>query len=407
MQVPPGLKNPLKKVCKLVKPLYGLKQASRQWFAKLMGALLHQGFQQSKNDYSLFIKHRNGKITILAVYVDDIIVTRDDSETIGGIKEHLNDIFSIKDLGQLSYFLGIEVGYTDKGITLSQNKFTRELLEEAGLKEFRTVVTPLPINLKLTAKEGDLFHDPSLYRCLVGKLNFLTNTRPDLAFTVQHLSQFLQQPRDPHYKALMHVLRYVGSTMGQGILLNGKDQLVLQAYSDSDWGACLNTRRSISGYVLLLGSSPVSWKSKKQHTVSKSSSEAEYRAMSAAASEVTWMVRLLEELGVKQLNPVMLHCDNQSAIHIAKNPVYHERTKHIEIDIHFTRDKVLEGLLQITYLPIESQIADVLTKVLPSVQFNDLLSKLGMTQCHSSLREAVKTKDAAAGEYYEDYHTGT
>lgn len=229
-----------------------------------------------------------------------------------------------------------------------------------------------------------------MYRCLVGKLNFLTNTRPDLAFTVQHLSQFLQQPREAHYKALMHVLRYVASTMGQGILLKGNEHLTLQAYSDSDWGACLTTRRSISGYVMLLGNSPISWKSKKQHTVSKSSSEAEYRAMSAAAGEVTWMVRLLEELGVRQLKPVTLFCDNQSAIHIAKNPVHHERTKHIEIDIHFTRDKVLEGLLQITYLPTESQIADVLTKVLPSVKFNELLSKLGMTKCHSSLREAAE-----------------
>ena len=132
-------------------------------------------------------------------------------------------------------------------------------------------------------------------------------------------------------------MRYIAATEGQGILLNSSGQLTLQAFSDSDWAACPNTRRSVTGYVLMLGSSPITWKSKKQSTVSKSSSEAEYRAMSSAASEVAWMVRLLQELQVPTIKPVVLHCDNMSAIHIARNPIYHERTKHIEIDCHFTR----------------------------------------------------------------------
>lgn len=180
------------------------------------------------------------------------------------------------------------------------------------------------------------------------------------------LSQFLQSPREPHYEALLHTLRYVRTTIGQGILLKASDTLTLQAFSDSDWAACPDTRRYVTCYVLLLGSSPVTWKSKKQSIVSRSSSESEYRAMASAASEVVWTVRLLEELGITNLKPVTLHCDNQSALHIAKNPVFHERTKHIEIDCHFTRDKVMEGLLQLTYLPTQNQLADVLTKILPS-----------------------------------------
>ena len=164
----------------------------------------------------------------------------------------------------------------------------------------------------------------------------------------------MQKPRVPHVQALYHTLCYINHTIGQGILLNGSSQLTLQAYSDSDWGSCINTRRSITGYILMLGASPISWKSKKQATISKSSSEAEYRAISSAASEVTWLVRLLEELQVDKLKPVTLHCNNQSAIHIGKNPVFHERTKHIEVDLHFTRDKVLEGLIQLTYLPTKS-----------------------------------------------------
>ena len=174
------------------------------------------------------------------------------------------------------------------------------------------------------------------------------------------------------------MLRYVAGTVGQGILLNGNTHLTLQAFYDVDWASCPNSRRSITGYLVQLGSSPISWESKKQSVVSKSSFESEYQAMAAAASEVTWLVRLLEELGISNLTPVTLHCDNQSAIHIAKNPVFHERTKHIEIDCHFTRDKVLEGLLQLTYLPTASQLADLFTKALPSPHFHSLLSQLGM-----------------------------
>jgi len=204
---------------------------------------------------------------------------------------------------------------------------------------------------------------------------------------VQYLSQFLQNPRTPHFTALLHTLSYIQGTITHGILLKASNQLTLQAFSDSDWAACPSTRRSVTGYLILLGTSPISWKSKKQSTVSRSSSEAEYRAMAQAASEITWLVRLLAELGANNLTPVTLHCDNQSALHIARNPVFHERTKHIEIDCHFTREKVLDGLLQLTYMPTKSQLADVLTKILPSSQFQNLLTKLGMVNLdHSSLQ---------------------
>ena len=378
MKLPPGVFNPNNKVCRLQKSLYGLKQASRQWFAKLQHELILQGFKQSKNDYSFFIKNKDSFITVVAVYVDDIIVTGNDNSVILHLKHHLHEVFSIKDLGRLNYFLGLEVSYVPEGIILTQSKYTRELLQASGLHSYKSAVTPLPQNLKLSSSEGTLLSDPLYYRSMVGKLNFLTNTRPDLAYSVQHLSQFMQEPRDTHLQALQHTICYVAHTAGQGILMSGTDRLILQAFSDSDWAACPDSRKSISGYVLKLGNSPISWKSKKQATVSRSSSEAEYKAMANAASEVTWMVRLLTDLGLPNLQPVTLHCDNQSAIYIAKNPVFHERTKHIAIDCHFTREKVLEGLIQLTYLPTSSQIADVFTKILPSHQFNYLLSNLGM-----------------------------
>lgn len=277
-------------------------------------------------------------------------------------------------MGLLHYFLGIEVTYLPQGVVLSQRKFTNELLALCEDIDFsKKAVTPLPLNMKLQDSEGELLINPDVYRSLLEKLNFLTNTIPDLCCAVQTLGLFMQQPRTSHLLALHHTLRYVFHTSRKCILLNGFTELVLQAYSDSDWASCPDTCRSVTGYILMLGNSHVSWKSKKQYTVSRSSSEAQYRAMANAASEVTWMVRLLTELGLKNLTAVTLHCDNQSALHIARNSVFHERTKHIEVNCHFTRDKVLEGLLQLTYLPTKSQLADIFTKSVTSPQLQSLV----------------------------------
>jgi len=188
----------------------------------------------------------------------------------------------------------------------------------------KPVLTPFPFNCKLTPDDGELLSDPSYYRAMVGKLNFLTHTQPDLSFATKVLSQFMQQPCASHLQALHHTLRYIQRTIGQGILLKASDQITLQAFSNYDWAAYPSTRRSVTDYIILFGSSPISWKSKKQGTVSPSSSEAKCRAMSQAAAEVTWLIRRLEELGVHSLKPVTLFCDNQSAIHIGRNPVFHE-----------------------------------------------------------------------------------
>lgn len=229
MRPPPGLKVPSGFVCRLIKSLYGLKQASREWFSKLVSELISQGFVQSKNDYSLFIKRSGSFITIMAVYVDDIIVTGNDLVSITAIKNHLHSVFTIKDLGLLHYFLGREVGYYSNGITLSQNKFTKELLLACPYDLPRKASTPLPLNLKLTSDAGTLLSDPEMYRSFVGKLNYLTNTRPDLNYVVQVLSQFMQSPRSPHLEPLLHTLKYVSTSPNQGILLQASDSLTLQA----------------------------------------------------------------------------------------------------------------------------------------------------------------------------------
>ncbi|XP_021758730.1 uncharacterized protein LOC110723689 [Chenopodium quinoa] len=258
MKMPEGMSNPHNLVYKLKKSLYGLKQASRQWFARLTLELENSGFKKSLNDYSLFLKQDESDTMILAVYVDDIVITSTNEASILALKAHLHSVFSIKDLGRLHYILGIEVLHLSQGIILTQRKFSKELITESGFDVSKVAKTPLPQSLKLVSHQGDFCSNPALYRQLVGKLNFLTHTRRDLSFAVQSLSQFMHQPRIQHMQALHHVLRYVAHTLRQGILLQATAQLTLRAYSDSDWGSCPNSRRSVTGYIMLLGNSPIS-----------------------------------------------------------------------------------------------------------------------------------------------------
>lgn len=221
--------------------------------------------------------------------------------------------------------------------------------------------------------------DPTVYRQLIGKLNFLVHTRPDLAFAVQLLSQFNQQPCQAHYDAAIHVLKYIKGSLHQGLLFNKTQDFKLEAFCDSDWAACPLTRRSVSGFFILFGGSPIYWKSKKQATVSLSSAEAEYRSMRRVCAELSWLTRLLSELQVDDITPIPLKCDNLAAIYIANNPVFHERTKHIDLDCHFVREKIQEGLISVSHVPTLHQAADILTKNLSTSQHKDAISKLHFT----------------------------
>ncbi|KMT06637.1 hypothetical protein BVRB_7g158040 [Beta vulgaris subsp. vulgaris] len=238
-------------------------------------------------------------------------------------------------------------------------------------------------NHRLGHDTGDLFDDPERYRRLVGRLIYLAVTRPDLAYSVHILSQFLQAPRQAHWDAAIRVVRYLKGTPGQGLLLSSASELTLQGWCDSDWAACPITRRSLSGWLVFLGHSPISWKTKKQHTVSLSSAEAEYRSMSALTCELKWLKGLLLSLGVHHPKAIPLFCDSQSALHIANNPVFHERTKHIEVDCHFVRDAIQDGLIAPSYVSTTEQLADIFTKALGKSQFDLLMSKLGISAPHA------------------------
>lgn len=193
MRMPEGVENRKGKVCLLKKSLYGLKQASRQWHNKLLEELKSLGYVQSKNDYSLFTKRTSHFIVIVTVYVDDILITGSNQTEIKMLKAHLHNKFTIKDFGQMHYFLGMEVSHNPEGMVLTQHKFTRDLFKTSGVSDFKKAVIPMSLNHKLSSTDGELLEDPSTYRSIIGKLNFLTNTRPDLSYTVQTLSQFMQK----------------------------------------------------------------------------------------------------------------------------------------------------------------------------------------------------------------------
>nr|GEW47173.1 retrovirus-related Pol polyprotein from transposon TNT 1-94 [Tanacetum cinerariifolium] len=351
MRLPPGyigkgeyvqnMSNASPYVCKLRKSLYGHKQALRQWFFKLSQALLSFGYQQSKADYSLFTKKDTSSFTVILVYVDDLLITGSDSSQIHKLKDQLSTTFAMKDLGPLNYFLGIEVTRADQGIFISQKKYALDLLTEYGVLNAKPYKLPKDPNLKLQADVGNPLSDPEPYKRLIGKLIYLTVTRPDICYNVQLLSQFMQNPTSIHMQAAKHLLRYLLNSPGQG-------------------------------------DSHISWKSKKQAVVARSSAEAEYRAMALTCCEVTWVVSLLKDLGLSDLRPVDLHWDNQATLHIASNPVFHARTKHIEVDCHFVRDQIKAGLIKPSYVNSKLQLADVFTKVVSVDQHKTLLSKLGV-----------------------------
>ncbi|GJU03398.1 putative RNA-directed DNA polymerase [Tanacetum coccineum] len=311
------------RVCKLKRLIYDLKQASRNWYHKFTKSLVGLGYKQSKANHSLFI-YKNGDIYVASlIYVDDVILVGNDTKWIERTKTHLDKEFSIKDLGSLKYFLGIEVARTSEGLVLSQHKYTLDILQDSGLQGCRPSSFPMEPNLKLDNGEEEEKIDASRYRRLVGRLLYLQVTRLDTAYS---------------------------TTVGQGILLANTTKTELVAYCDADW----------LGFV------------------SRSLAEAEYRSIATAVSEIMWVRWLLKELDVVVVGPTPLFYDNQAAKHIANNPVFHERTKHVEMDCFFVRERVERKEIVPIHINSRQQISDLLTKPLGSHPLQTLLVKLGI-----------------------------
>ena len=377
MTIPLGLSSSSSSdVCKLNRSLYGLKQAPRAWFDKFRSILLQFSFKQSAYDSSLFFCKTSLGIVLLLVYVNDIVITRTDSTLITRLQQHLQASFHKKDLGPLTYFLCLEVHTESSGIFLNQHKYTQDLIALVGLQDTSSMDTPMEVNMKYRQEEGDLLFDPTMYRQLVGSLNYLTITRPDISFAVQQVSQFMKAPRHLHFVASRRIIRYLRGSSRRGLFFPHGTSLRLVAYSDVDWVGCPDTRRSVTGWRMFLGDSLISWKSKKHDRVSKSSTEFEYRAISAACSEILWLRGLLAEIGCVQSEPTPLHADNTSAIQIAANPLFHERTKHIEVDCHSTQEVLDNRIISLPHISTDLYIADVFTKAMTRQRHQFLVGKL-------------------------------
>ncbi|GJZ47308.1 ribonuclease H-like domain-containing protein [Tanacetum coccineum] len=303
---------------------------------------------KSESDYSLYTKSDKGVFLALLVYMDDIIITGNSISEIEKFKVYLKSKFMIKDLGKLKYFLGIEVVDTDKGICLNQRKYVLDLLSEYGMLTCKPAKTPLMSKLVISNEASD--KDPLLeniinYQKLMGKLIYLTNTRPDISYVVHCLSQFMHSPLNSHLKIAFKILRYLKSCLGLGIHITKTSCMFLNAYSDADWAKCIVTRKYVTGYFVFLNNSLVSWKSKKQNTLSRSSTEAEYKALALVTSEVIWILKILKDLQIEIFLPVSLYCDS---------------------------------VVKIVKVNSANQMEDILAKGLDTVQHLELVKRLGM-----------------------------
>lgn len=372
------------KVYKLEKALYGLKQAPRAWYSRIDSYLCSKNFRRSENDATLYVKRfSNDDVLVVSLYVDDLLVTGNNMEELMNFKNEMQKQFEMTDLGDMKYFLGLEVHQSMDGIFICQQKYAQEILKKFKMQDSKPVPTPLVLNAKLSKEDGDEMADARSYRSLIGSLLYLTATRSDLMYSASLLSRFMQQPSQTHFAAAKRVLRYLKGTTQLGIWFRSTKNGSLNGFVDSDWAGSIDDMKSTTGYCFSLGSGMFSWVSRKQEVVAQSTAEAEYVAAAAAANQAIWLRKILKDLGVEQHEATEIRCDNKSAISIAENPVQHGKTKHINVKFHSIREAEKNKEVKLVYCSSEVQIADILTKALPKARFHKLRSMLGVSSKNS------------------------
>ncbi|XP_020692166.1 uncharacterized protein LOC110106572 [Dendrobium catenatum] len=375
----------------LRKAISGLKQSPRQWFTTFSDYIIQYGFKTSTADPSLLLFHKDTTQLYILVYVDDILLTDNSQTTIDQLITALHSQFSMRTLGKLNQFLGLQAAYTENGIHLNPTSYAQEILSKAAISDCKPVQSPLPSKLPSAVEDRPLYSRPDFYRQLVGSLQNLTITRPDLQFATNYLCQHMHKPHTIHFQLLKRVLRYVQGSLHLGLPIS-RSNLQLNAFADSDWATDKSDRRSITGYCAFLGDTLICWMVKKQTSVARSSTEAEYRALSTAACDLIWLRRLLMEFQVPLTSPTKLYCDNVSALALANNPLFHARTKHIEIDFHFIRDYIRSQYILVHHISTEDQPADIFMKSLSAVRFAALRHKLTLCSPTVNLRGPDKEK---------------
>ncbi|KAM2677793.1 hypothetical protein EV1_004297 [Malus domestica] len=384
------VKNACHKVYKLRKALYGLKQAPRAWYSEIDAYLTSCNFIRSTSEATLYTKSdEEGGILIVSIYVDDIVYTGSSKTLLSEFKMEMMQKYEMSDLGLLHHFLGMGILQTENGVFIHQSKYAKSLLVRFGLEDCKPVSIPLPTGEKLKKVDGSELADETMYRKIVGSLLYLTATRPDLMYAASLLSRFMNGPTKKHFGVARRVLRYVQGTLSYGIEYAKDSDAILVGFCDADWAGSEDDCRSTSGYAFSFGSGIFSWASVKQNTVALSTAEAEYVSAAKATAQAIWLRFVLDDFGEMQADATPLFCDNMSAISMVKNPVFHQKTRHINRKFHFIREALQEGVINVKFCRSEEQLADIFTKALPKDRFNYLRMKLGVKPV-SSLGEAVE-----------------
>lgn len=373
-------------VCKLNKPIYGLKQASREWNKKLGSALKAAGLTQSKIDPCVYFKIQDDKMFFIAVYVDDLMIFDNDKQIRDEIKSKLMKQFQMKDLGAAQYCIGLHIirDRENGTISLDQKGYIDIILERFNMSECNPVYTPMDASMKLTTdmspkndeEKSEMSSVP--YQEAVGSILYLAQgTRPDITFAINNLSRFNNNPGHAHWTAVKHLMRYLKGTSYAKLTFSRKANSDIVCFSDADWASDLDERRSCTGCVFLKNGAAISWISKRQPTIALSSTEAEYMALSTSTQELMWLRQLERDIwGEKK--PTLMCCDNQSAIRLGMNDTYQPRTKHIDVRHHFIREKLTLQQLKIVHVATADMVADVLTKSLPKSKHDSCTMKIGL-----------------------------
>ncbi|GJZ22847.1 retrovirus-related pol polyprotein from transposon TNT 1-94 [Tanacetum coccineum] len=364
-------------VYRLKKALYGLKQAPRAWYDTFSKFLLAQGFSKGVVDPTLFIRTTDKHTLHVQIYVDDIIFASTDPRDCDHFSNEMSSKFQMSMMGQISFFLGLQISQNPRGIFINQSKYANEILKKFDLHKSDPVDTPMVERTKLDEDLSGIPVDQTQYRSMIGSLMYLTASRPDLVFAVCMCARYQSKPTKKHLEAVKRVFRYLQGSINMGLWYPKDTAMALTAYADADHAGCQDTRRSTSGSAQFLGDKLVSWSSKKQTSTSISSTEAEYIAMSGCCAQILWMQSQLSDYGFAY-NHIPLYCDNKSAIALCCNNVQHSRSKHIDIRHHFIREQVEKGVVELYFVRTEYQLADIFTKALPRERFEFILPRLGM-----------------------------
>ncbi|WVZ83182.1 LOW QUALITY PROTEIN: hypothetical protein U9M48_030353 [Paspalum notatum var. saurae] len=384
VEQPPGFEDPKKPhhMYKLHKALYGLKQAPRAWYECLKDFLLKNGFEIGKVDSTLFTRKVNNDLFVFQIYVDDIIFGSTNKVFCEEFSKIMTRRFEMSMMGELKFFLGFQIKQLKEGTFLCQAKYTQDILKKFGMENAKPSKTPMVVNgHKELNKEGNNV-DQKLYRSTIGSLLYLCASRPDIMLSVCMCARFQANPKECHLMAVKRILRYLVHTPNLGLWYPKGSTFDHIGYSDADWTGNTADQKSTSGTRQFIGSSLVSWSSKKQNSVALSTAEAEYIAAGACCAQLLWMRQTLSDFGCK-FRRIPLLCDSKSAIQLANNPVQHSRTKHIDIRHHFLRDHEAKGHISITHVSTDDQLADIFTKPLDETRFCTLRSELNILDSHN------------------------